>query len=351
MILDSVNAVLPKENQSAPGQTVRKQIITNGFSWDNRPLSHDDVKERYYNTKNHLLEKGIMVKVKIGHYQEYDPTQDNAQKLAGFVKSMELHQDSYENDFETSIWCELHVYPEVYKDYKDGRYPEVSIGDTGKYVIKDKNGNDVTKIIEHVAILGAERAANPHLKQMAKSFYSKLIAITNKNKKSITELKSMDIEKIKEMLQMLQDWAKAMLETLASSESSDGGDGGGEMSSKADNPDDEEKEEKSVSISESSKAFSKLVSDGCLCHDDRPDFDDLIEKTNDLDYAIKFFSKKRAKTPPNGEKTKSDRDETNIDSRMGEIRNLMVSMGVNPDDEKYKNVAEKSFTDLKEGGE
>jgi hypothetical protein len=329
MIVDSVNAVLPKENVNAPGETVRKQIITNGFSWDNRPLSHDDVKERYYNTKENLLEKGIMVKVKIGHYQEYDPTQDNAQKLAGFVKSMELHQDSYENDFETSIWAELHVYPEVYKDYKDG--------------------NDVSKIIEHVAILGAERAANPHLKQMVKSFYSKLIAITNKNKKSITELKSMDMEKLKEMLIMLQDWTKAMLESLASSESSDSGGSEEESAEKVDNMENEEEETKSVSISESSKAFSKLVSDGCLVHDDRAKFDSLVEKTNDLEYVNKFFADKKAKTPPKGEKTKSDRDESNIDSQMGEIRKLMVSMGVNPDDEKYKKVAEDAYTELKEG--
>jgi hypothetical protein len=206
-VLETAVAVIPDTNKNAPGKSIYREIVYSGFSIDNRELTSDDIKEMYFNTKSFMLDKGSLVKVKVSHWQEMA-----GEELKGFVTGLELRKDTDEKDEEKSkysIWAKMHLYEEVYEQYTEGRYPEVSIYSMDE--VRDKEGNKYRNVIEHIALLGSTRAALPELEtgkfdMMFKAFSTmidkmKSILPLKKGEHREMEIKTEDIDALIEMVE------------------------------------------------------------------------------------------------------------------------------------------------------
>jgi hypothetical protein len=210
-ILDTANAVLPKNNQDAPGESVYREVVYSGFAMDDRTLSNDEIKEIFNNTKSYMFDKGILVKVKITHDQE----KTGDQEMKGFLRSMELHERSKEDGGGLSIWSKMHLYPETYEKWKNGIFPEVSIGAFGK--INDRQGNQLENVLDHVALYSVSRVALPELNGGFSNMMEKFSALVTKltsllpnnkrNQNNLGENKIMEIspDEIKALIMALED--------------------------------------------------------------------------------------------------------------------------------------------------
>ena len=207
-ILETANAVLPKNNQESPGETIYREVVYSGYSLDGQVFTEENIKEMFYDTKAYMLDKGSLVKVNITHFQ--DSTGD--QELKGFVQSLELHERSKEEGGGLSIWSKMHLYPETYKSYKEGRYPEVSIYAMGK--VSDRDGKKYKFVLDHIALLGATRALLPEAKpDIFASMIKKVTGLMDKvysilpNKKQKEVKRAMEIkpEELEALLKMLEE--------------------------------------------------------------------------------------------------------------------------------------------------
>jgi hypothetical protein len=319
-IIDEVKAVLPDNLKRARGEVFIKEIIRAGNSLDNRPLMNDEIRSLFNDTKTHFMEKGIVVKVKIGHFQEGAFFGDGDQELKGFVKEMALRRSTAEDGKLLSIWASLHLFPEVASKFKEGRFIEVSIGRvTG---LKDDKSNDIENVIEHVALLGAERAALPHLKSALKSIKRKIKEVRNKMP---TENKTPTAD---DMLRQAFELFGAYLGEKVESEEK-----------KEESQEDDSTERAIISPIEATKAFNELVSNGNISPDNRDEFDSLLDKTRDLDYAKTFYNNKSVKKPlSDQQEVKSDVDEEGLKAKFAEFKSIGEKMGLS--EEKTKELVE-----------
>jgi hypothetical protein len=331
-IIDEVTAVLPELQQKAvdegTGKIFIKEVIRSGYSIDNRPLSRSDIKDMFSNTSEHFLKKGILVKIKIGHFQEGTPFTPGDQELKGFVTRMELREAPREEDNFLSIFSEFYLFPETARSFLDGRFPEVSIGRTG--VLTDEQGNDIENIIEHVALLGSERAALPHLRSVIYNLYKSLY------KEGKMKIKNVPPEVTYEAIKTIHEVTSAFL-----SEMRVDGDGDTEKKEKT-----EEKSNKTMNKTQNTsveilKKFNELVANGNITHDGQTDFYKLVDKAG-IDFAMEFYSTKKVETPAlESDEVTSIRDEGKLKDAVSKLKQAGKSLNI-PDERMEQYIKEET---------
>lgn len=284
------------------------------------------------------MQDGSIVTVKIGHYQELS-FELEAEKLAGFIRKIELRQAPPEMGDYKSIWADFHLYPEIAKDYQEGRYPMVSIGPLPG--ILDSKGNQLEFALDHVALLGASRAALSFLQRQLSSLFH--------NFKSLyTKISTKFIKEVKQMATVtegLQELATAnasmgeMITTLTEMAASLEGvelpapedtNAESRQQQPAQQPAEPKEQQPTFSPKQISEKFNELVRIGALLSDERDKFDDLLDMSKDLNKAFDFFAKNAGTKPmpAKGKEKASDNDESNYAEKSKSMREIMTKMGV-----------------------
>jgi hypothetical protein len=354
-ILETANAVLPKNNQNAPGKTIHREVAYSGFTNDGRVLTTEDVETIFKNTKAYMLDKGSLVKVKIAHDQE-----KTDEELKGFVTSLELHEKSKEDGGGLGLWASMHLYDDTYEKWEQGKYPEISIGPMNK--VMDKKGNEYELVLDHIALLGASRAALTEFKngtlasiiQKFNGIVEKIYSILpGKGKNNTGEYEKMEItpDEIKEMIMALDEISsklKGLIEPMDESEE--------EM--KADDKPEEKEDEKEMAAdvkdekelsSEKPKEenefkanakiskyemqlknelaeleYDKMFAAGKIVPDQKDNFI-KIYKTQGKDFARQVYGERNIKTPPADKQFKS---EQNAGEGLEEQRKRLARLGL-----------------------
>lgn len=327
-IIDTITAELPETVENAPGKTYTKEIVRAGFSIDGRTLTNDEINSLYNNTKTNFLEKGILLKVKVGHFQGSGFFGDNDQELKGFATNLELRKADAEEEHRLSIWSKIHLYPEIATAYEEGRYPEVSIGNFGK--IRDNDGNDIEDIIDHIALLGADRAALPFLRSALDQLGRLYNSIRKTQNMEVNHsMNEINLANFKEALAAIELTARQALSLISEN--------------KQDTKEEPPKEEPEVIDNgpsmETLKSFQSLVSNGNISPDKEEKFYSLVEKAG-LEYAIAHYSDESAKKPDtDNEEITSNRDEKKLKKQTKALLDIATRMGYT-DPEKAKEIVE-----------
>lgn len=344
-ILETATAVLPKNNQNAPGKTIHREVAYSGFTNDGRVLTTDDIKKIFNNTKSYMLDKGSLVKVKIAHDQE-----KTDEELKGFVTSLELHEKSKDEGGGLGLWASMHLYEDTYEKWEQGKYPEISIGPMNS--VMDKKGNEYELVLDHIALLGASRAA---LTEFMNNAFSTLIKKFNgltekiysilpgKGKNKTGEYEQMEItpDEIKEMILALDEISSKLKGLIEPREETE------EEMAKDENPDDKEdekelssdvKDEKELSSEQSKEEhefkartktskyeadlkkeqnnlktelaemeYDKMFAAGKIVPDQKENFIKLY-KADGKDFARSVYGERNIKTPPADKQFKSEQD-------------------------------------------
>lgn len=295
-------------------QTIEREIFRSGYSIDGRFFSRPMVKKILQNTKKELLEKGILIPLKLGH-------DDKDQRLKGRVLSVKLKKKLKRSlrTFEYCIFATIQMSKDAYTMYRNDELPNLSVEINPLGF--DENGKEFGEHIFALALLGTDSPAFPWLMQ---TYEDKQFCFSILPK----EYKNMDIDKILKLLEEI-DMRTAEVRVAIAPE-----DGGEEDEAKEDEteeasvPEDTKEDsvqdtpsdDKNIELSEqetrikeleqtvkdlqAEKSFADLHAAGKIASDQKKAFSNLVKETT-IKFAIDHYSGNTTKSPPKDRQIKS----------------------------------------------
>jgi len=346
-VLQSHILKLPTENKNATdGEVFTRRFAYAGNVIDGRTLSNEDIKRIYTDTTQYNSDSGYVVKMKLGHSQEGDIFVPGEQKLSGFLTELELRDETLRKDKRLSLWGKFHMYSDIASDIKQGMYPEQSIG-LFPSPIMDSKGNVLESPLDHIALLGSERAGLP---EQLSAFNKIIKGLSNLIFKK-EAVKNMDNNLKSETIGVIDQATRLLVglgQKLGLEDTTDPGKKEPEKQPDSTDPGNLATDKKVIPSSEVTKKFNELVASGNLSPDRRDKFDELVELSGDLEKSVSFFAKEQAKTPPKGDtKAGSDRNEIDLVKEIAAANKRFEQLGY--DDEKIKSRIAEMEEEIKNG--
>jgi hypothetical protein len=296
---------------------LKREIFRSGFSIDGRFMSRSLVRRIFKNTKKELINKGILIPLKLGH-------DDRDQRLKGKVIDLKLKKKLKPKlrTFEYSIHAELEMFEDAYTMFQKGELPNLSV-EISPFGF-DENGKEFGDHIFALALLGTDSPALPWLLQKYEdmAFCYSLLPNTKK------EFQQMDPEKILAILEQMESSIAELRGMIAPDDEGDDDAEESEKDEKEANPensdessfedkssDDKDSElpesearikelEQQVKDLQAEKTFNELHAGGKIASDQKSQFKALVKKT-DISFAIGHYNQSKTKAPPQNKQTKS----------------------------------------------